>query len=479
MANAHWLNQFEDSFAIFQAPGLSDHSPVKVSWGVRRKVPRSFKYCLFWEELAEYEEAVKKDWNSSSRCRNLFMVQAKLKRMKGMMKQAFTKVTKGMDSRVNEAREALFRVQEKSESLPNNAGLIEDVKGRALEFRKLKYNQLLFYKQRAKIRWAKEGDANTRFFHSYVKNRGERNKIKMVKTREGVISTDPNVIKEEFAGHFKRTLTLQQSTSSRAEDIVLSGPLVGAEHCRRLVREITDVEIWQVVCNIGSDKAPGPDGFSSGFFKKNWSLIGSEMCSSIRHCLRHNVLPEGLNSAYIALIPKVTNPETPDQFRPISCCNVVYKIISLVLAGRLREVLPSIINQAQGAFVEERSIVGNICLAQQLLSGYARKNISERVSWKIDLSKAYDSVNWNFLADMLRLLNFPRKFISWMKMCVQTAKYSIRINGDMVDYFEGKRGLRQGDPISPFLFTIVMEYLSRGLLLQSKKRRVLFPSKVS
>ncbi|KAL9689236.1 hypothetical protein QQ045_033670 [Rhodiola kirilowii] len=128
-------------------------------------------------------------------------------------------------------------------------------------------------------------------------------------------------------------------------------------------------------------------------------------------------------------------------------------------------------------FVEERSIVGNICLAQQLLSGYARKNISERVAWKIDLSKAYDSVNWNFLADMLRLLNFPRKFISWMKMCVQTAKYSIRINGEMVDYFEGKRGLRQGDLISPFLFTIVMEYLSRGLLLLSKKEGFYFHPK--
>ncbi|KAL9662548.1 hypothetical protein QQ045_027381 [Rhodiola kirilowii] len=317
MANAQWIKQFEGSFAIFQAPGLPNHSPITVSWGGEEKASKEFM-----------------------------------------------KVTKGMDSRVNAAKDAVFRAQEKSKFAPNNASLIEEEKCRALEYKKLKHNQLLFYKQRAKIRWAKKGDANTR-------------------------------------------------------SPVGSGAV-------------------QKTCQ-GSHR------------------FGDLAC-------------KGMNLAYIALIPKVTTPEKPDEFQPISCCNVMYKILSSVLAGGLKEVCRPLSVKLKCAFVEDRSIIANICLAQQLLSWCGRKNISERVAWKIDLSKAYDSVSWKFLDHMMRLLKFPRKFMSWMTMCVQTAKYSILINGEMVDYFEGKRGLRQGDPLSSFLFTIVMEYLSRGLMLLSKKK---------
>ncbi|CAM8944506.1 unnamed protein product [Rhodiola kirilowii] len=90
------------------------------------------------------------------------------------------------------------------------------------------------------------------------------------------------------------------------------------------------------------------------------------------------------------------------------------------------------------------------------------------MAWKIDLRKAYDTIDWKFLASLLNLLKFPSKFIYWMKMCVQSTSYSIMINGEMTDFFEGKRGVRQGDPLSPFLFTIAMEYLFRMLQRLSK-----------
>lgn len=170
-----------------------------------------------------------------------------------------------------------------------------------------------------------------------------------------------------------------------------------------------------------------------------------------------------LNTTVITLIPKGNNPDYVMDFRPISSCSVIYNCISKLLCNRLKDVLGTIIDEAQSAFVEGRQIVHNIMLVQELMNQYKRKNISSRCVLKIDLRKAYDSASWSFVEEMLRALKFPNLFISWIMTCNTSTKYSLSLNGGIHGYFYGKKGLRQGDPLSLLIFVFCMEYLSRIL----------------
>ncbi|XP_059295395.1 uncharacterized protein LOC132048717 [Lycium ferocissimum] len=174
-------------------------------------------------------------------------------------------------------------------------------------------------------------------------------------------------------------------------------------------------------------------------------------------------MPRAINCAVVTLIPKNDNPTTVKEYRPIACCTILYKIIAKVIASRLQKVISSIISKAQVGFIPGRKISDNIFLAQELVKSYTRKNTSPRCMLKIDLQKAYDSVEWVFLEQMMDELGFPRKFIGWVRECATTVNYTILINGEPTEPFNAAKGLRQGDPMSPFMFAISMEYLSRRL----------------
>nr|GEV57413.1 RNA-directed DNA polymerase, eukaryota, reverse transcriptase zinc-binding domain protein [Tanacetum cinerariifolium] len=164
-----------------------------------------------------------------------------------------------------------------------------------------------------------------------------------------------------------------------------------------------------------------------------------------------------LNSTVISLIPKTLNHLKVTDYRPITCCNMVYKCISKVINGRIKKVLGKLVNINQSAFVASRQIQDNILLTQELLKGYDRKEGPSRVDFKIDIQKPYETINWSFLELILTHFGFHEKLIKWIMICVKTTSFTINVNGKLCGFFKGGRGLRQGDPMSPYLFTLVME----------------------
>ena len=176
-----------------------------------------------------------------------------------------------------------------------------------------------------------------------------------------------------------------------------------------------------------------------------------------------------MNSTSLCLVSKYEQLEDVTQFRPIACCNVLYKIISKMICSRLTEILPSLVNQVQSAFVQNRVIFHNIFLCQDIMKQYRRRNGPARCTVKVDLRKAYDSIHWEFIRDLLVQLEFPQKFIDWSMLCVTTPSFTLNTNGSSCGFFQGKKGLRHGDPMSP-----LMEYLTRLMSIMSRKAEFSF-----
>ncbi|WZZ59978.1 hypothetical protein YC2023_060085 [Brassica napus] len=211
------------------------------------------------------------------------------------------------------------------------------------------------------------------------------------------------------------------------------------------------------------DKSPGPDGYTSEFFKEAWPVIGDDVTVAIQSFFRKRFLPKGVNFTILALIPKKEEAKVMKDYRPISCCNVLYKMISKIIANRLKEILPKCISINQSAFIKERLLMENVLLATEIVKDYHKDSISTRCAMMIDISKAFDSVQWSFLMNTLKAMEFPGKFIHWISLCVTTASFSVQVNGVLAGYFQSRRGLRHGCSLSPYLFVICMNVLSKML----------------
>ncbi|KAL2251937.1 UNVERIFIED_CONTAM: hypothetical protein Sindi_2316000 [Sesamum indicum] len=198
-------------------------------------------------------------------------------------------------------------------------------------------------------------------------------------------------------------------------NIPLFRQLLSEEDARFLLEPFTPADVKQAVFDIAEDKAPGPDGYSSGFFKDSWPIVGQEVSSAVLDFFSTGRLLKQINTMLLALIPKVHSPMTVGDFRPISCCNMLYKIIAKLIVQRLSVILDKLISPCQAAFVPGRSIGDNIMLAQELFTGYNQTRLPPRCALKVDIRKAYDTIEWDFMIAVMELFGFPSTFFFWGK----------------------------------------------------------------
>jgi hypothetical protein len=205
-------------------------------------------------------------------------------------------------------------------------------------------------------------------------------------------------------------------------------------------------------------KSPGPDGFNFAFIKEFWGMLKVEVRILFDQFHGIECLPSGLLSYFLALIPKVNSPETLGDFRPISLLGCIYKLIAKVLTARLAKVVGSVVSSTQSAFIKGRQLVDGVLVLNEVVD-FAKKTGKDCLLLKVDFQKAYDSVDWGFLMYMLHRFGFNDKWIRWIKFCVCSGKMSVLVNGSPTEEINIRRGLKQGDPLAPFLFLLVAEGL--------------------
>ena len=311
------------------------------------------------------------------------------------------------------------------------------------------------------LNWATYGDSNTSFFHVSMLVRRHRNKIRMLKNSVGEWITNKEGVKEYILSGFKEIFRMELLSSTF--DLVAlysSYSSLTEEERTILAAPILEDEFRHGLSALKPFKAPRSDGLHVGFFQYFWNDVKKSVCMEVSKIFDSRVIPDFLNETLISLFPKCSSPESLSNFRPISICNTIYKVVTKIIVGRIRPFLDKLISPNQTAFVPGRWGLDNVVVAQELIHSLDKKK--GRVGFmaiKVDLVKAYDCLEWSFIRKILQVFCFPNEIIKLIMSCVSTTTISILINGGKSSSFKPTRGIRQGDPFSPYFFILCMEYL--------------------
>jgi hypothetical protein len=460
LISADWKDHYPDVVQKLLPRPLSNHFPLVLEVGsvVRGKSPFRFENMSLQDE--GFVDRIAAWWSSYSFWGPPSRVLArKLKALKEDLKK-WNYHKFGNVSFKQQQLSCELEVLNLKEMQGGLSSIERDLRGSLLlELDKLAHFEETSWRQKSRVLWLKEGDNNTKFFHKIANSNRRRNLMEKLEV-DGIVYSKESIIRDKAVQFYETLYTETEHWRPFVADLPFSR--IEALDRNLLESRFERDEILQVVKDLQGDKSPGPDGFIMAFFQKCWHVLEKDIMGFFDEFYDKGTFAGSLNATFVTLIPKKQNALDIRDFRPISLIGSVYKILAKVLANRLRKVLDGLVSESQNAFVGGRQTLDLVLIANECLDSCLKSHIPGVVC-KLDIEKAYDHVNWDCLLHLLDRMGFGSKWKMWIKNFISTVRFSIMVNGSPSGFFGSSRGIRQGDPLSPLLFLLVMEVLSRML----------------
>ena len=442
----------------------SDHYPLLLEIKTDEvQFASSFKFLKAWTLHKDCKAFINDAWNENIVGCPMYVLTNKLKALKNKLKIWNKDVFGNIHSYVTEAEQGLQDIQHQIHLNGHNDVLMQDEKNAQLNLDDALKRQEIFWQEKARVNWQANGDRNTKYFHRVTKIKNKTKIISTIRNNDEIIS-DPHRISEHIVDYYQN---LFFSTNSFLQEQLLVEEvipkMIDDTTNNLLIMSPSELEVKNAVFGLNPDGAPGPDGFGACFYQTYWEIIKKDVLAAVLQFFQSGWLPPNYNSNTLILIPKSSNADSIDQYRPIALANFKFKIITKVLADRLSQILPNLISKEQRGFIRGRNIKDCIALTSEAINVLDTRCFGGNLALKIDVSKAFDTLSWEFLINVLKGFGFHNTFCFWIGSILQSANISVSINGSHEGHFKCNRGVRQGDPLSPLLFCIAEEVLSRGI----------------